>query len=139
MSSNWDLANKWNAVRNQLIDADSPSGLIYVNFFSAEGGPFPHFVASGKSSQETDAPALWTGWYDGPFWPFNNCYHDNCCIEEFYRGECTFRVCPVAFKGVNIMAREFIELFVRIRTGIIMADFPGPGLIGDIIEMNDFI
>ena len=90
VNSNWALAEKWNFVRNQFIDADNTStSQIYVNFLSAAGGSFPYFVASGKSSWETSAPALLTGWTDG-FWPFNSCDRDMNCIDEFYRTNCAF-------------------------------------------------
>jgi len=139
ISSNSALADKWNSVRNQFIDADNFSDQMYVNFLSAQGGSFPYFVASGKSSWETWAPPLGTGWTEGPFWPFNSCDYDMACIEEFYRTSCTYQVCLVAFKGVNMMARDFIEKSVRVRTGIVMADFPGPSLIGAIIDTNVFM
>lgn len=138
IQSNWHLARKWNAVRNHFIDADNASNNIYVNFLSAAGGSFPYFVASGKSSWETYAPALLTGWTEG-YWPFNSCGTNNDCIEEYYRTNCAFRVCSVAFKGINLMAREYIASSVQLKTGIVMADFPGPNLIGAIIDINVFI
>lgn len=139
ISSNWALANKWNAVRNQFIDTDNISTDLSVNFLSASGGSFPYFVASGKSSWETYAPALLTGWTDASFWPFNTCDQNNACIVEYYRTNCAWRVCSVAFKGTNLMAREFIESTVQTKTGIVMIDFPGPNLIAAIIDTNTFI
>lgn len=138
ISSNWALANKWNYVRNQLIDADNESDRIYVNFLSAAGGSFPYFVASGKSSWGTWSPALLTGWTEG-WWPFNTCDRNNACIEEYYRTNCSFRVCSVAFKGVNLMARDFIQDALVTRAGVVFADFPGPSLIGAIIDTNPSI
>jgi 1-phosphatidylinositol phosphodiesterase len=139
ISSNWALANKWNAVRNHFIDTDNISVDLSVNFLSASGGSFPYFVASGKSSWETYAPALLTGWTDASFWPFNTCDQNNACIVEYYRTNCSWKVCSVAFKGTNLMAREFIESTVRLKTGIVMSDFPGPSLISAIIDTNTFI
>jgi 1-phosphatidylinositol phosphodiesterase len=40
IANNWDLARKWNLVRNQLIDADNASKQIYVNFLSASEEAF---------------------------------------------------------------------------------------------------
>ena len=138
ISSNWALASKWNAVRNQFIDTDNESNDLSVNFLSASVGSFPYFVASGKSSWETYAPALLTGWTDASFWPFNTCDQNNACIVEYYRTNCAWRVCSVAFKGTNLMAREFIESTMRQKVGIVMADFPGPNLISAIIDTNTF-
>lgn len=139
VGNNWELSRKWNAIRNKLIDANDKSPHTYVNFLSAAGGSFPYFVASGKSSWETTAPALLTGWTEGGFWPLNSCMRDNACIVEYYRTNCFLGVCSVAFKGTNIMARDFIVDFNHERTGIVFADFPGPSLITAIIDTNVFL
>jgi 1-phosphatidylinositol phosphodiesterase len=90
------LAVKWGNVKDHFIASNDMSTLdnnnIYVNFMSASGGGFPYFFASGKSSWETNAQALLTGWVTGPI-----CDNDKLCIGEYYRVSCLFGLCSVAF------------------------------------------
>jgi len=62
LSTNWALYDKWLAVKNQLNLVNTTNDKnLYANFLSGNGGSFPYFVASGKSSRQTGAPLLWTG------------------------------------------------------------------------------
>lgn len=166
LKDNWDLYRKWTEVENQLTlshdiglvmgwvntplgfvhgavyDAPTshsivtPSGNInfqdaledvrFMNYLSGATGSFPYFVASGKSSPATDAPRLATGkttpgWSD---WP------------DFPRVDCFIGICTIAFEGTNNLTNIWLEGNNPKRVGIIMADFPGPGLIQSIINAN---
>src|SRR5262249_5533480 len=49
---------------------------------------------------------------------------------------CFAGTCAVAFKGLNALTTSYIYRFIRQRTGIVLADFPGDGLISAIIALN---
>lgn len=146
LDSNWDLYNKWTAVKNHLINTNSeiclpgPAGMmctaldlssrdmIHINYLSGSGGAFPYFVASGKAGSSTGAPRLATGRTTPAFsgWP------------DFPRVNCLGSLCTIAFEGTNNLMYNLLATgIIRQRTGIIMADFPGPGLIEAIININN--
>ena len=138
MGDNWDLADKWRDVRDQFRDADDTSteansDKLHINFLSAAGGGFPYFFASGHSSWETGAPRLLTGWTRGVI---DTCSGAGQCLPEYPSVNCFLGTCSVAFEGVNTMAYNFINSRVQQRTGVVMADFPGDGLIQAIIDVN---
>jgi 1-phosphatidylinositol phosphodiesterase len=136
MSTNWDLANKWHSVAAQLDAASSgPAATTYVNFLSASGGSFPYFVASGHSSPGTSAPNLLTGWTRGII---NTCGGSSNCIPEYPSVNCFWGTCSVAFQGVNVMAMQKMSAAsgTHHRYGIVYADFPGAGLVQDVITSN---
>lgn len=129
LSDNWALYDKWTAVKRHLREANSGNiDSTYVNYLSGSGGSFPYFVASGHSSKGTGAPRLATGrttpgWKDS--WP------------DFPRVDCVIGICTIAFEGTNVLAYQRIGKDYARRVGIVMADFPGPGLIDRIIKLND--
>lgn len=126
LSTNWDLYNKWSAVKQQLANASSGDpGSIYVNFLSGAVGSFPYFVASGKSSPGDSAPLLSTG-LTTPL--FKNYYPD------FPRVACFWGMCTIAFEGTNLLTSERLPGYGRV--GIIMADFPGRLLLERVIQRN---
>ena len=126
--TNWALHRKWLEVRHQLAIADSGDrNKIYVNFLSGSGGAFPYFVASGKSSPETHAPRLLTG-LTTPGW--------RKLYPDFPRVGCLGALCSIAFEGTNNLFTAEIKSTKYKYVGIIMADFPGAGLIGGIISLN---
>ncbi|MBP2326788.1 1-phosphatidylinositol phosphodiesterase [Kibdelosporangium banguiense] len=143
VNDNWDLANKWHAVRNHLNAAQSgPRDVTYVNFLSASGGSFPYFIASGHVGPATDASRLVTGWVrEGPF---DTCHLSSKCISEYPSVDCLEVLgqkmgCTVVFEGVNIMTHnEINRRGWPNRYGMIMMDFPGSRLIETIIDTNDF-
>ncbi|MBV9692729.1 MAG: phosphatidylinositol-specific phospholipase C [Alphaproteobacteria bacterium] len=130
MNSNWDLYDKWTKVLNHLRAADTGSqNITYMNYLSASRGSFPYFVASGHSNPATGAPRLATGrttpafrntWLD---FPRVNCW------RMFWTNFCT-----IAFEGTNILTYDRLPAFRRV--GMIMADFPGPGLIDRLVALN---
>ena len=134
VTSNDELASKWAGVRDHFIEANTGSAdLIYVNFLSGSGGAFPYFLASGRSDWSTNAPRLDTGWTRGEI---DTCTSNALCIDEYPSGDCFLGTCAVAFEGINKLAMDYITHSVEGRVGIVMADFPGAGLIRAIIELN---
>ncbi|WP_052443369.1 phosphatidylinositol-specific phospholipase C [Streptacidiphilus neutrinimicus] len=136
LSTNWDLADKWHSVADQLDAASSGPGTeTYVNYLSGSGGSFPYFVASGHSSPGTSAPNLLTGWTRGII---NSCGGSSSCIPEYPSVNCFWGTCSVAFQGVNVMAMRKMDAAAGTphRYGIVYADFPGTGLVQDIINSN---
>jgi hypothetical protein len=137
---------KWPAVENQL-DAAEAGDLdeVYVNYLSGTEGSspdidpvVPYFVASGHISElfnyqyQTDGAHRWTGDESG----YEHCgshYPWPCAA-------CGSGICRVYFTGTN----DLTTLYLRNnppqgqlrRWGIIMADFPGVGLIDAIIGAN---
>jgi hypothetical protein len=126
LGTNWDLYWKWEKVRDQLNKANGgPSDTKYINYLSGSGGVFPYFVASGHSSPGTGAPRLATG-LTTPGW--------NSSYPDFPRVDCFIGICTIAFEGTNILTSDRLGNYKRV--GIIMADFPGPDLINNIIRMS---
>ena len=106
---------------------------VFINYLSgamADGSAnvvFPYFVASGKSYWSTAAPQLATGKMTPFFtgWP------------EFPRVGCVGDLCTIVYEGTNQLTYQWLKAAPRNRVGIIMADFPGPGLIDQIIAVNN--
>jgi 1-phosphatidylinositol phosphodiesterase len=142
LTTNWDLYTKWTEVKNQLNTANmvgefcilghcvqllpGNENKLYINFLSGATGVFPYFVASGKSDPSTGGPLLLTGkttpgWSD---WP------------DFPRVGCVIGICSIAFEGTNNLTYNWLAAGGKRRVGIIMADFPGFGLIQQVIALN---
>jgi len=143
LNSNWDLYQKWTDVKGQLDLANLVGALcvlpnvcvtplpgnenkLYINYLSGATGSFPYFVASGKSNPATGAPLLATGkttpgWSD---WP------------DFPRVDCLGTLCTIDFEGTDNLTYSWLTETGRKRVGIVMADFPGAGLIQQIINLN---
>lgn len=143
-SSNWYLATKWEEVKNQFANAvgDYPYDTIYVNFLTGSGLSFPYFVASGHSSHGTCAPRLATGKVSsccGSLYDCPDCYPWLDCVWLPWPAnpcEVGGDVCTVAFEGIEILSYGYLHAIGRNRVGLIMMDFPGPGLIDTIIGLN---
>lgn len=133
LDSNWDLYEKWEDVRSHLtLSMNGDKQTWFMNYLSGSGGSFPYFVASGHSNPATGAARLATG-RTTPGW--KNSWRD------FPRVSCFIGICTIAFEGTNILARDKIEEMnenysISRSVGIIMADFPGDSLIGEIIRNN---
>jgi hypothetical protein len=148
VGSNWDLAVKWGEIKLQLANAWTsilpfrPAAAnatlpIIVNFLSAScssGCVYPYFIASGKSSPETDAPQLLTGYTRGVI---DTCAdYPTYCIDEYPSVDCAAGTCSVEFLGSNLLMMEKLNESPTQPVGITMADFPGAGLIQSIIAKN---
>ena len=141
LDTNWDLYSKWEKVKQHLQKANDANedntSKKYMNFLSGAGWTelvvlpiptvYPYFVASGHSSPGTSASRLLTG-RTTPGW---NSWQDFPRVGHF------LGMSSIAFEGTNVLTYERLLWEYRNRVGIIMADFPGPGLIERIIELND--
>ena len=125
LGNNWDLYGKWLKVKGHFRAANA-SG-VRVNYLSASGGSFPYFVASGHVSPGTDAARLATG-RTTPGWA--DAYPD------FPRTACFFGICTISFEGTNELTMALLRRGGIARAGIVMADFPGFGLLSSIVELN---
>ena len=135
LTTNWELYHKWELVKSKLTSTNTVPSVcnsnnpcpVMINYLSASGGSFPYFVASGKSSPGTDASRLPTGKTTPGFsgWP------------DFPRVACLGSLCTIAFEGTNNLTYEWLKEETRSRVGLVMADFPGPGLIEQIIQVNN--
>jgi 1-phosphatidylinositol phosphodiesterase len=129
LENNWDLYNKWEKVYNHLgVALVGDKERICINFLSGSTGSFPYFVASGKSSPGNSAPLLWTA--------LTTLFNPNT-YPDFPRERCFLGICSIDFLGTNCLTSNIIDKFQYGRVGIIMADFPGPTLIYNVM-MNNF-
>ncbi len=129
LASNWDLYDKWLDVQAHLrLAVAGPAHTKYMNYLSGATGSFPYFVASGHSSPQTDAPRLLTG-RTTPGW--KNSWPD------FPRVSCIVGICSIAFEGTNVLTYDRLGVEYTGRVGVVMSDFPGPGLIERVIRLND--
>lgn len=131
LTNNWRLYNKWTLIKQHLIaSTSSDNEKCFINFLSGSGGAFPFFVASGHSSRDTSASRLFTGLLS---------IRNGSIYPDFPRCICSLILCAVCFEGTNILAENYLQQhsneLVR-PPGIIMIDFPGTGLISQIIETN---
>lgn len=135
LSTNWDLHDyKWEPVKRQLYKANNNSHNEnkYINYLSGSGGSFPYFVASGHSSRGTSAPRLATG-LTHPGWKDS--------YPDFPRVDWFMGIATIAFEGTNVLTTDLIRnnnvknnTFFSV--GVILADFPGSGLINNVIGLN---
>ncbi|MGE7186405.1 phosphatidylinositol-specific phospholipase C [Peribacillus sp. NPDC006672] len=123
------MYEKWKAVKTHLQDANTnyKNGVIYLNHFSGTGGVtalinncYPWFVASGKDSRETDSNSKLIQKNATNEW------------EDFPRGMNG----QIFYGGMNTLGTEILQDGGIKHSGIIAADFPGPGLIDSIIRLN---
>ncbi len=153
------MVNKVNQILYTLIaagdmsppeDPNDPDNreAIYVNFLSGTcmaGGDitiYPWFVASGHGTYHTDGNRLPTG---ATWSSCTGCSITGYCPYFFPEVACVCSGCPCetcteAYEGTNEivtnwMLNELPIVFGK-RSGIIMADFPGPILIDQIIQLN---
>jgi 1-phosphatidylinositol phosphodiesterase len=117
------MGDKWNAVKNHLIAMYRLATPVpSINYLSGTAvsernliaSPWPYAVASGHSSPGTGAPRLVRG--------------ATPKHRDFPRG---------LFEGMNVLTYDLLYTYNRGHMGMIMADFPGPGLIERIIELNN--
>lgn len=123
------MYEKWNAVKNHLLKAnkDTNNSHIYLNHFSGTGGAtalwnnyYPWFVASGKENRDTGS---------NPQLIQKNTTNEWKDFPRDTNGQ-------VFYGGMNTMGTDFILQGGIKHSGIIAADFPGPGLIDSIIKLN---
>ena len=129
LNTNWDLYSKWEKVKKQLYytNKNKNENIRYINYLSGNGGSFPYFVASGHVSSGTDAARLSTGLTEPGF---SHMYPDFPRVDRFG----VFST--IAFEGTNVLTLKEIVKNELDFVGIIVADFPGAGLIREVINTN---
>ena len=130
VATNWDLYGKWEKVKAQINAADAAKGTAhkgYINHLTASTGSFPYFIASGHSSHGTGAPRLSTG-LTTPGWKDR--------YPDFPRVSCFIGICTIAFEGTNTLTKDYLNNNAIRYAGIVIADFPGSGLVDAIIACN---
>lgn len=129
LGTNWDLYDKWISVKQHLDKANTnyANENKYINYLTGSVGSFPYFVASGHSSPGTSAPRLATG-LTHPGW--KNSYPD------FPRTDWFLGIATIAFEGTNVLTTSYVRNGNLRNVGIVVSDFPGPGLINNIIGLN---
>ena len=131
LDDNWGLHDHWRKKRDHLDEANTGSrNKIYLTTLNGANGSFPYFVASGHSSNGTSASRLATGRATSPWDNNNDVYPD------FPRVDCWEGFCTIAFEGVNTLVKDYINNQGLSHAGIVVADFPGKGLINAIINRN---
>lgn len=122
-----DIYNKWIAVRNQFSRAMNDRNRIHINFLSGTGngrisGPSPWALASGYNNRNNNSLLWVASTRPAAGWP------------DFPRNHPTAG--PVFFGGTNVLAaRRILDRRIT-HTGIVVADFPGRGLIEGTIALN---
>lgn len=129
LSTNWDLYSKWEKVKEHLerTNRTKNSGIRSVNYLTGSGGAFPYFVASGHVSSGTGDARLSTGLTTPAFSSY---------YLDFPRVSSLGVFSTIAFEGTNVLALNYINRKDVKFTGIVVADFPGGGLINEIINLN---
>ena len=132
VSSIFAQYDKWLKVKAQLNAANaSPAGSrpFTMNYLSGSTGVLPYFVASGKVTPGTNDALLLTGLTT----PLFNSYY-----PDFPRVGCFWGICSIAYWGTNPLAYNHITNTAnRIGfVGMVMADYPGQGLIDAVIRLN---
>ncbi len=129
LTTNWDLYSKWEKVKEFLNKTNKrhSKNIRYVNYLTGSGGSFPYFVASGHVSSGTNDARLSTGLTEPGF---SNHYPDFPRVNRFGV------FATIAFEGTNTLTHSYIlENDIKF-TGIVVIDFPGKGIIKDIINLN---
>lgn len=127
--TNWDLYSKWEHVKEFLnkINKRNNKSTRYINYLTGSGGSFPYFVASGHVSSGTNDARLSTGLTEPGF---SNYYPDFPRVNRFGV------FATIAFEGINTLTYSyFLENDLKF-TGIVVIDFPGAGIIKEIINLN---
>lgn len=133
LSTNWALYKKWLTVKEAIKFANDNhqkpeyQSKAFVTFLSGSGGSFPYFVVSGKSSHGTFAPLLSTGLTTPAFKKW---------YPDFPRKSCFGWLCSIFFLGTNPLTYKHIKLDKTKFTGWLLTDFPGPGLLRRVINLN---
>lgn len=128
LRSIWDLyKHKWLPIKGQLIRADEDrQQRQFINYLSGSGGVFPYFVASGHIFPKTDGRRLLMGLTTL-----------KCQVyPDFPRVRLVLGLSAIVFEGTNTLTQNYIMIQGLQHVGIVVADFPGPGLIEAIITRN---
>lgn len=133
LNSPWDLYDKWKNVKSAMLTASNKKhhsqyrNKTFVTFLSGNGFAFPYFVASGKWNSGTWAHQQSTGLTTPAF---------KAWYPDFPRKHCWWGMCTIYFAGTNQLTYKHIKQDKMSFVGWVFADFPGPGLIKRVIELN---
>ncbi|PRT05249.1 hypothetical protein C6352_26610 [Bacillus thuringiensis] len=128
--------NKWIYIRNHFTRTmnDHNRSRIHLNHLSASPGrpsignpswfPYPWFVASGYANRSNNSPSQVASNINTQQWP------------DYIR-ERSLTNTRVLFGGTNNLTTRRVRDGRITHTGIIAADFPGPGLIQGTIALNN--
>lgn len=124
-----DLYNKWKSVKAFIpkVEENINDNKLYLTDLSAKGCLPPYFVASGNITSDTNSDRLDTGLKTLGNYKY---------YPDFPRESISGIVSNILFEGINILTQNFIDMKHYQRVGIIIADFPGKGLIDSIIKTN---
>lgn len=132
-----DLYKKWEGIKEFLEAAKNrKNNLGYMTLLSGcglfEGSYtdviYPFFVASGHMLAGTNALNQTTGIRVAPT--------DRQQYPDFPREYCSDKECTIMYEGTNILTYQYIIENKPSYVGIVIADFPGPGLIDAVINSN---
>lgn len=128
------LYPRWETIKAHLFKAtyQGDTNKFYFNFLTAYNKKISRFEpvsghkTAGTSGKRTLCGPTPIGWPD---------------MADFPRIDCGKTACKIYLEGTNILTRDFIKKFNEAgdqeRTvGVIMTDFPGTGLIEEIIKNN---
>lgn len=147
-----ELYRKWTAVKTHLEEAAEPdrSGELFLNFFNSATHPdwvpqvskyqriYPFRVASGHVTPGTGA-ARKVG---------DRVTFDSDKQPDFPRANCGEKRCDILHEGINGLATNYWRQDLpndvippsgaepKGRAGMILCDFPGAGLIEEVIKLN---
>ena len=145
VNSQSDLYAKWKEVELQLGTAIAfhqiPNNqTLFINYLSGvtpawqaavvnSSIVFPYFVASGQYVPYNGQPLEFLGIEKESYDP------------DFPHDACAFSLCTVTYEGTNGLANNYLAndyptIGSAVGLGMIMADFPGPALIGAVILKN---
>lgn len=128
LNNRQNLYEKWEKVRDFFLAAPSKTK-CKINYLSGSSASVtPWFVASGHSDSSTKANRMSTGSTSSsnkyPDFPRQSCFNGKQCI--FY-------------EGTNVLTTDWIndkKFGGNGGLGLVMADFPGTGLIKAVINTN---
>jgi hypothetical protein len=126
MNTNWNLYDKWTAVKSFLAAANA-APVSQLSFWTGYGGSFPFFVASGQLSSGNGGSLLSTALTTPGF---------SSSYPDFPRIWCFIGICTIAFEGINILAYKRILSQGYTYLGIVFTDFIGDQVITKAISVN---
>ncbi|HEY9830880.1 MAG TPA: hypothetical protein V6D26_09885, partial [Stenomitos sp.] len=137
--SSWYLYRKWVGIKNHInaASAGNPKD-FYINYLNGNWGLTPYTVASGHAFAGTGDDNLSSGLLTSycPSAPDSIPLLRETCWADFPRKDCVGTNCFIYYEGTNVLTYQRLAN-KHLRVGIIMADFPGPGLVERIIKQNN--
>lgn len=156
----FDMPEKWEVIKEAYVRISnaehSVPDRLHFNYLSGNGGVYPWQSASGHVGSATGAARLATGCTDPQVSPA--CFIPLAQLRGYPRVNCFLDICTIAHEGMNTLYKslalkpltdaiiaaivagntppDFMDFPVF--TGIVMADFPGSGLISLVASLANF-